>query len=96
MNSLSNSYKFIGIGMLLISTQYFSNHAESYPLIRKICMANINKEIKDAGIDKPQELLLDTCTCFAEKLRAGQSIDSAKEICKSKMQKKIQISDKIK
>ena len=87
MNSLSNSFKLLGIALLLIFTQYFSEQAESYPLVRRICMININKEIKDAGIENSQELALNTCKCFSQEIRAGESINNAKEVCKNKLKK---------
>ena len=88
MNSLSNALKISGIAIFIIITQYFSEKADSYPLVRRICMININKEIINAGIDDPKALALETCKCFTEKVRSGQSINNAKEICKSKLQQK--------
>ena len=84
MNSLSTSCKIFGIGLIVAIVPSFSEQAISFSLIRKICITNLSKEIKESGFETSKELASKTCKCFIQEIKGGKSINNAKKICKDK------------
>ena len=87
MNSLSTSCKIFGIGFIVTIVPSFSEQAISYPLIRKICVTTLSKEIRESGVKTSKELASKTCRCFIQQIKGGKSINNAKKICKNKFEK---------
>ena len=57
-------------------------------MVRKFCLAAVNKEVADSGKPAPDGMQTFTCDCVVQQMKLKQSIDSAKVICKAKTTQK--------
>jgi hypothetical protein len=57
-------------------------------MVRKYCLAAVNKEVADSGKPAPDGMQTFTCDCVVEQMKQKQTIDSAKVICKAKTTEK--------
>ena len=60
-------------------------------MVRKFCLAAVNKEVADSGKPAPDGMQTFTCDCVVQQMKLKQSIDSAKVICKAKTTEKFGI-----
>jgi hypothetical protein len=57
-------------------------------MVRKFCLAAVNKEVADSGKPAPAGMETFTCDCVVQQMKLKQTIDSAKVICKAKTTEK--------
>ena len=57
-------------------------------MVRKFCLAAVNKEVADSGKPAPDGMQTFTCDCVVQQMKLNQTIDSAKVICKAKTTEK--------
>ena len=57
-------------------------------MVRKFCLAAVNKEVADSGKPAPDGMQAFTCDCVVQQMKLKQTIDSAKVICKAKTTEK--------
>ena len=57
-------------------------------MVRKFCLAAVNKEVADSGKPAPDGMQTFTCDCVVQQMKLKQTIDSAKVICKAKTTEK--------
>ena len=57
-------------------------------MVRKFCLAAVNKEVADSGKPAPDGMQTFTCDCVVQQMKLKQTIDSAKVICKAKTTQK--------
>ena len=58
------------------------------PLLKKICLINFEKELKESEFIPPSGMASYTCDCFLEKVTNGTSIEFAQKNCKEEASKK--------
>ena len=57
-------------------------------MVRKFCLAAVNKEVADSGKPAPDGMQTFTCDCVVQQMKLKQTIDSAKATCKAKTTEK--------
>ena len=79
------------VSMALVAAAPMGAHAGDNmmdQMVRKFCLAAVNKEVADSGKPAPEGMQTFTCDCVVEQMKQKQSIDSAKAICKAKTTEK--------
>ncbi len=78
----------IGITTLLSND---SRSSEIHIMIKNFCLDEYKRELNEAELKLDENIAELTCHCFVNKIKAGESLNSAHETCKEKVVKKFNL-----
>ncbi len=70
-----------------IGHKALANSKDKHGLIRRICIINFKRAIKNSGNPSPKGMEDYTCKCLSKEIQDGKSLNASISICKEKAKK---------